>query len=247
MTTIRLATLRRVGVLEDAMRAEILTEFDAARETLESLAAFAALDRGTAGTWLLQDTSAMRVFGVETLVPRWIRRPLDALRAYADARREATLALEATRERLRAIEARLARGDADDEGPGEEAESLAKEAARLLCFEADLRDRLAEPDAELVERARRGITRVLEVSLPILARATVRYADSALDDGEPGDARRALKHVESYLLLVARANEVTGGVDVPALRSEYLAALQRRAGPTRRSSRRSGGDRMVLS
>jgi hypothetical protein len=46
---------------------------------------------------------------------------------------------------------------------------------------------------------------------------------------------------------VARANEVTGGVDVPALRSEYLAALQRRAGPTRRSSRRSGGDRMVLS
>jgi hypothetical protein len=229
------------------MRADTLTEFDAARETLESLAAFARLDRGTAGTWLLQDTAAMRVFGVETLVPRWIRRPLDALKVYEEARREATLALESTRDRLRALEARLARGHAETGEPGEEAAPQAREAARLLCFEADLRDRLAEPDAELVDDARRGITRVLEVSLPILARATVRYADAALDDGEPGDARRALKHVESYLLLVERANAVTGGVDVPALRSEYLAALQRRAGPTRRSSRRAGGHGMVLS
>jgi hypothetical protein len=229
------------------MRAEILGEFDAARETLESMAAFAALDRGAAGTWLLRDTAAMRVFGVETLVPRWIRRPLGALEAYKEARRDATLALEATRNHLAAIEAELARGQAEGGAPREETESLRREAARLLCFEADLRDRLAEPDAELVEKARRGITRVLEVSLPILARATVRYADSALEDGEPGDARRALKHVESYLLLVDRANAVTGGVDVPGLRPEYMAALERRAGPTRRPSRRAAGDRMFLS
>ncbi len=225
------------------MRPEILTEFDAARETLESLAAFSSLDRGAAGTWLLQDTAAMRVFGVETLVPRWIRRPLGALRTYEEARREATLAAEATRDRLASIESCLSRGRAEDGIGKDMAEALEREAARLLCFEADLRDRLAEPDAELVDKAREGITRVLEVSLPILARATVRFADIALD-GEPRDARRALKHVESYLGLVERANAVTGGVDVPGLRYEYLAALQRRAGPARRA-RRPSTERMV--
>jgi hypothetical protein len=245
MTTIRPPPERRTGVLEDAMRAEILTDFDAARETLLSLAAFAALDRGAAGTWLLQDTAAMRAFGVETLLPRWIRRPLGALGAYDEARREASLALETTRSRLAALEGQLARGRGG--GSKEETEALRKEAAKLLCFEADLRDRLAEPDEELVEKARLGITRVLEVSLPILARATVRYADSALGDGEPSEARRALQHVESYRLLVDRANAVTGGVDVPALRSDYMAALKRLAGPTRRGARRAGRDRMVLS
>jgi hypothetical protein len=229
------------------MRSEIVTEFDAARETLQSMAAFADLDRGAAGTHLLQDTAAMRVFGVETLVPRWIRRPLEALRAYEEARHEATLAVEATRERLAAIEARLAERHREGGEPGEEAEALGREAARLLCFEADLRDRLAEPDSDLVESARRGITRVLEVSLPILARATVRYADAALERGERADARRALRHVETYLELVQRANAVTGGVDVPALRPEYLAALQRRAGPGRRTGRRTGGDRLIAS
>jgi hypothetical protein len=227
------------------MRSEILTEFDTARETLESMAAFSTLDRGAAGTYLLQDTAAMRIFGVETLVPRWIRRPLEALQAYEEVRLEMKLAAEATRDRLAAIEARLAHLHAEGGGPHEELESLGREAARLLCFEADLRDRLAEPDSELVESARRGIARVLEVSLPILARATARYADTALEDGEPADARRALRHVKSYLLLVERANAVTGGVDVPALRPDYLAALQRRAGSGRRSSRRAGGDRLV--
>jgi len=144
------------------MRAEIVTAFDAARQTLESLAAFAALDRGAAGTWLLQDTATMRLFGVETLVPRWIRRPLGALRTYEEARREATLALEATRDRLAAMESGLNERHAEQ---GADAEALEREAARLLCIEADLRDRLAQPDAELVEKARLGITRVLEVSL----------------------------------------------------------------------------------
>jgi hypothetical protein len=210
---------------------------------LESLAAFSSLDRGAAGAWLLQDTAAMRVFGVETLVPRWIRRPLGALRTYEEARREATLAAEATRDRLASIESRLSRRHAEGGIGKDMAEALEREAARLLCIEADLRDRLAEPDAELVDKARQGITRVLEVSLPILARATVRFADIALD-GEPTDARRALKHVESYLGLVERANAVTGGVDVPGLRSEYVASLQRRAGPARRG-RRPSADRMV--
>ncbi len=154
---------------------------------------------------------------------------------------EFTLALEATRDRLAVIESRLSRLHAEGEGPHTEAEALEQTAARLLCFEADLRDRLAEPDAELVEKARQGIARVLEVSLPILARATVRYADSALDR-EPREARRALRHVESYLGLVERAKAVTGGVDVPALRPDYVAALQRRAGPSRRASRRPGAN-----
>ncbi len=228
------------------MRAEILTEFTAARETLESFAAIAALDHGAAGTWVLQDTASMRQYGVETLVPRWIRRPLGALRRYEEARREATLALEAMRDRLAVIESGLAQLHAKGEGPAAEAKTLEQTAARLLCLEADLRDRLAEPDAELVEKARLGITRVLEVSLPILARATVRYADAALD-GEPGDARRALRHVETYLCLVERANAVTGGLDVPALRADYVAALERRAEPTGKTVRRAEAGRMVVS
>jgi hypothetical protein len=229
------------------MRSEILTEFDAARETLQSMAAFSELDRGEAATYLLQDTAAMRVFGVETLVPRWIHRPLEAVRTYEEARHEARLAVDGTRERLAEIEARLAQLHGEEGEATEEVESLGREAARLLCFEADLRDRLAEPDSELVESARRGIARVLEVSLPILARATVRCADAALEDDEPGEARRALKHVESYQHLVARANAVTGGVEAPALRPDYLAALKKRAGASRRAGRRAGGDRLVAS
>jgi len=228
------------------MRAGILTDFDAARDTLESLAAFAALDRGAAGAWLLQDTAHMRVFGVETLVPRWIRRPLGALRTYEEARREATLALEASRDRLSAIQTRLSGLHAEGTAKAAEAEELERQAARLLCIEADLRDRLAEPDADLVEQARLGITRVLEVTLPILARATVRHADKALE-GEPGDARGAVKHVLTYLHLVERAVAVTGGIDVPALRPDYVAALERRAAPSRRSSRRAAADRIVPS
>jgi hypothetical protein len=229
------------------MRSLILTEFDAARETLAAMAAFAGMDGGAAATCLLQDTAAMRTFGVETLVPRWIRRPLGAFEAYEDARREAAAALETTRDRLVALEEELARRSAGGGFAKEETEALRREAARLLCFEADLRERLGEPDAELVETARRGIRRVLEVSLPILARATVRYGDAALADGDAGDARSALRHLESYRLLVERANALTGGVDVPALRSEYLAALERRAGPPGRAPRRAGGDRMALS
>jgi len=247
MTTIRQAALRPAGVLEDAMRSEILTEFDAARETLQSMAAFSELDRGEAGTYLLQDTAAMRVFGVETLVPRWIHRPLEAVRTYEEGRNEARLAVEATRERLAAIEARLAQLHAEGGEAKEEVESLGREAARLLCFEADLQYRLGEPDSDLLESARRGIARVLEVSLPILARATVRYADAALEDDEPGEARRALKHVESYGRLVERANAVTGGIEAPVLRPEYLAALKKRAGASRRPGRRAGGDRLIAT
>lgn len=225
------------------MRAEILTRFDAARETLEALAAFACLDHGAAGELLLGDASAMRLYGVETLVPRWIRRPIEALRNYEEARREVALALEAVRDRLAAIQSRL--DGARLLGLEPEARELERQAARLLCFEHDLSERAGLPDAELVEDARLGITCVLEVSLPILARATVRYADRALD-GASGEPSRAMKHVESYQGLVDRANAVTGGLDVPVLRSEYLARLRHIAGPPSPRSPRRTQEAMVV-
>lgn len=209
------------------MRASILTDFDSARETLEALAAFAGLDRGTVRARLLRDRATMRHFGVETLVPRWIERPLDALRAFGAARREVALALEGVKDWLAGLEARLAQ--LRSAGKATEVAALEREAARLLCFEAELSERLSLPDADLVDRARQGITRVLEVSLPMLARATIRYADVALQDPEPTPAERAVKHIENYLALAKRATTLTGGLDLPVLRSEYVAAVRARA------------------
>jgi hypothetical protein len=220
------------------MRAELLTRFDAARETLEAFAAFAPLDRCAAGELLLSDAQAMRVYGVETLVPRWIRRPLEALRDFEEARREIGLALEAMRDRLDAVQKRL--DGARLLGEAAAAAELEQEAARLLCFEHELRERHASPDGDLVAAARVGITRVLEVSLPILARSTQRYADLALD-GAAGEPRLAMKHVEAYQGFVDRANAVTGGLDVPVLRTEYLTRLRELVKPPRRTRRRTRG------
>jgi hypothetical protein len=207
------------------MRTEILTDFDAARETLEVFAAFADLDHGTVGAWLQRDTAPMRLFGVDTMVPRWIERPLDALRAFEAARREAALALEALQDWLAVLAARLASLRATRSA---ETHRLEREAVRLLHFEADLGERLNQPDVDLVvEGARQGVARVLEVSLGILARAVVRYADVALD-GPPAQTRRALSHVENYLGFVERAAAVTGGIEVPVLRPEYVDTLRRR-------------------
>jgi hypothetical protein len=210
------------------MRPDITADHDAARETLDALAAFAGLDRATVVSRLAQETAAMRMHGVETLFPRWIRRPLDAMPAFEDVHRRVAVALFEVRRELKGIEAQLA--NLRDEGWEGEADALSKKAARLLCREADLRERVESRDEEKIAAARDGIARVLDVTLRSLAKATAKFAREAKGGGAP-EMRRALAHVDAYERLVREAGTVTGGtIDVPHFREAFVDALRRKVG-----------------
>src|SRR5260370_931234 len=92
---------------EVAMPPALTAEHDAARDTLESLAAFAGLERTTVVSRLAQETAAMRLHGVETLFPRWIRRPLDAMRLFEDVHRRVAISLYEVRKELKLVEKKL--------------------------------------------------------------------------------------------------------------------------------------------
>ena len=206
----------------------ITAEHDAARETLEALAAFAALDRATVVSRLAQETAAMRLHGVETLFPRWIRRPLDAMRAFEDVHRRVAISLYEVRKELKLVEEKLVGARAA--GSKGEAEALSKQAARLLCREADLRERVESRDEEQIAAARDGIARILDVTLRSLAKATAKFVREAKAGGPP-QMRRALAHVQAYERLVRQAQSVTGGtIDLPHFRADFLEALRRKVG-----------------
>ncbi len=206
----------------------ITAEHDAARETLEALAAFASLDRATVVSRLAQETAAMRLHGVETLFPRWIRRPLDAMRAFEDVHRRVAISLYEVRKELKLVEEKLVSARAG--GSKGEAAALSKQAARLLCLEADLRERVESRDEEEIAAARDGIARILDVTLRSLAKATAKFVREAKAGGPP-QMRRSLAHVEAYERLVRQAQTVTGGtVDLPHFRADFLEALRRKVG-----------------
>jgi hypothetical protein len=210
------------------MPPDITADHDAARETLDSLAAFAGLDRATVVTRLAQETAAMRIHGVETLFPRWIRRPLDAIRLFEDVHRKVAVALFEVRRELKSLEAELA--NLREEGWEGQADAVSKKAARLLCREADLRERVESRDEDRIAAARDGIARVLDVTLRSLAKATAKFAREA-KGGAPPEMRRALAHVDAYERLVREAGTVTGGaIDVPHFRDAFVEALRRRVG-----------------
>ena len=210
------------------MPPDITADHDAARETLDSLAAFAGLDRSTVVTRLAQETAAMRMHGVETLFPRWIRRPLDAIRVFEDVHRKVAVALFEVRRELKSLEAELA--NLREEGWEGQADAVSKKAARLLCREADLRERMEGRDEEKIAAARDGIARVLDVTLRSLAKATAKFAREA-NGGAPPEMRRALAHVDAYERLVREAGTVTGGaIDVPHFRDAFVEELRRRVG-----------------
>ena len=206
----------------------LTAEHDAARETLEALAAFAGLERTTVVSRLAQETAAMRLHGVETLFPRWIRRPLDAMRAFEDVHRRVAISLYEVRKELKLVEEKLVGARAA--GSKGEAEALSKQAARLLCREADLRERVESRDEEQIAAARDGIARILDVTLRSLAKATAKFVREAKAGGPP-QMRRALAHVEAYERLVRQAQGVTGGsVELPHFRADFLEALRRKVG-----------------
>jgi hypothetical protein len=212
---------------------EFLTHYDAARATLDSLAAFANLDRPAIEARLTQDIADMRSRGVDTLFPRWIRRPLDAIADFEEAHGQVVAALDSVREELALVEQQLA--DLRAEGRHAEVEAYSRRAARLLCHEADLHGRLMSVGGGLIASARRGIARVLEVSLRGMARATARLANESLD-GSPAMAANALAHVENYTRLAKQANDVTGGLDIPTFLPEDLTRLRRAAAARRTPS-----------
>jgi len=206
----------------------LTAEHDAARETLEALAAFAGLERTTVVSRLAQETAAMRLHGVETLFPRWIRRPLDAMRVFEDVHRRVAISLYEVRKELKLVEEKLVSARAS--ASKREAEALSKQAARLLCQEADLRERVESRDEEQIEAARDGIARILDVTLRSLAKATAKFVREAKAGGPP-QMRRALAHVEAYERLVRQAQAVTGGtVELPHFRADFLEALRRKVG-----------------
>ena len=203
---------------------------------------FAALDRGASGAWVLQDTASMRQFGMETLVPRWISAPLGALGRYEEARRNA--------------DAR----PGGDPGPSRRHRVPTRPAARG-------RQGAARGDRTLEQNGPAALPRGGPPRAPRRARrrapregpgwgsprpggvaAHPRPGHGALrrrraDDGEPGDARRALNTSRAYLHLVERANAVTGGVDVPSPGASTSprwsggrgpSAARKRAAPRRR-------------
>jgi hypothetical protein len=210
------------------MPPDITADYDAARETLDALAAFAGLDRATVVSRLAQETAAMRIHGVETLFPRWIRRPLDAMPMFEDVHRRVAMALFEVRRELKGLEAELA--NLREEGWEGQADGVSKKAARLLCREADLRERVESRDEDKIAAARDGIARVLDVTLRSLAKATAKFAREAKGGGAP-EMKRALAHIEGYERLVREAGTVTGGtIDVPHFREAFVEALRRKVG-----------------
>src|SRR5260221_5076981 len=210
------------------MGPEIKVEHDAARETLDALAAFAGLDRGEVVSRLAKETADMRMHGVETLFPRWIRRRVDAMHVFEGVHRRVAIELHALGRELKRIESELARVRA--EGRHTEVQVLSREAARLLCREADLRERVESRDEEKIATARDGIVRILDVTLRSFAKAAARFAHEAKTGGA-AEMRRALANVEAYERLVREAQVVTGGaIDAPHFREEFVQALRRRCG-----------------
>ena len=112
------------------MAADITADHDAARETLDALAAFAGLDRATVVSRLAQETATMRRHGVETLFPRWIRRPLDAMPVFEEVHRRVAVTLFEVRRELKGLEAELA--NLREEGWEGQADAVSKKAKEEL-------------------------------------------------------------------------------------------------------------------
>src|SRR5260370_12272750 len=115
----------------------------------------------------------MRLHGVEALFPGWIRRPLDAVRLFEDVHRRVAISLYEVRKELKLVEEKLVGARAG--GSKGEAEALSKQAARLLCREADLRERVESRDEEHIAAARDGIAPILHVTLPTLPKPPAKF------------------------------------------------------------------------
>lgn len=224
----------------ERMNPELVAEFDAAVQALDALAAAGLEPRQSIEERLTRDVADCRVHGLEPHAwhTRWIHGPLRAIRALEGLRLRFMVELDEVRQQLREVEAELSL--LREAGRVADAEFGSRRAVRLLCYEADVRERLDAPVAHRITAARNGIARILEVSLRHAGHELLRQArESAQPGAEPGAAQEAVGSAEAYNRLVAEAHRVTGGLDVPVFLPEHVARL--RSAAVARAAGEAGG------
>ena len=209
------------------MNPELIAEFDSATQALDALAAAAVERKTSIEERLTRDIADCRVHGLDpdSWHTRWIHRPLRAIRVLEGLRLKFMVELDELGQELREVEAELSL--LREAGRIADAEFGSRKAVRLLCHEADVRERLEAPVAHRITAARNGIARILEVSLRHAGRELLNLArDSAQPGADPGAAQEAFDRAEAYNRLVAETHRVTGGVGAPAILLDHLARLQ---------------------
>jgi hypothetical protein len=208
-----------------SMNAELIVEFDAAIQALDALGAASVELRPSIEERLTRDIVDLRLHGLDSWQTRWIYAPLRSIRLLEGLRLKLMVELDEIRQELRDAEAELSL--LREAGRIADAEFASRRAVRLLCHEADVRERLDIPVADRIHAARNGIARVLEVSLRHEGREAIRLArESAQPGALPSLAKEAFKRAEAYNRMVAEAHRVTGGVDVPVLLADHVARLR---------------------
>ena len=213
------------------MNPDLVVEFDSAAQALDALAAAAVEPRPSIEERLTRDIADCRVHGLDpdSWHARWIHGPLRAIRVLEGLRLKFMVELDEVRQELREVEAELSL--LREAGRIADAEFGSRKAVRLLCYEADVRERLDAPVAHRITAARNGIARLLEVSLRHAGHELLRLArDSAQPGADPAAAQEAFDRAEAYNRLVAEAHRVTGGVDVPVFLPDHVARLRSAAG-----------------
>lgn len=208
------------------MNPDLILEFDSAAQAIDALGVAGREPRGSIEDRLARDISDLRLHGLDdSWHLRWIHGPLRAIRVLEGLRLKFMVELDEVRQELREVDADLSL--LREAGRIADAEFAARKAVRLLCHEADLKERLDAPVAHRITAARNGIARILEVSLRQAGREAMRLArESGQPGADPGLARESFARAESYNRLVAEAHRVTGGVDVPVFLPEHVARLR---------------------
>jgi hypothetical protein len=208
------------------MSPELILEFDAAAQALDALAASSTEARASIAGRLSRDITDLRMHGLDdSWHVRWIHGPLRAIRVLEGMRLKLMVEMDEVRQELREVEAELSL--LREAGRIADAEFAGRKAVRLLCHEADLKERLDTPVAHRIMAARIGIARILEVSLRQAGREAIRLArESGQPGADPALAREAFARAEAYNKLVAEAQRVTGGVEVPVFLPDHLARLR---------------------
>ena len=213
------------------MNPELVAEFDSAAQALDALAAAAVEPRHSIEERLTRDIADCRVHGLDpdSWHTRWINGPLRAIRVLEGLRLKFMVELDELRQELCEVEAELSL--LREVGRIADAEFGSRRAVRLLCHEADVRERLDAPVAHRITAARNGIARILEVSLRHAGHELLRLARESVQPGaDPGAAQEAVGRAEAYNRLVADAHRVTGGLDVPVFLPEHVERLRAAAG-----------------
>ncbi len=208
------------------MNPDLILEFDAAAQAIDALGSAATEPRGSIEDRLARDIADLRLHGLDdSWHLRWIHGPLRAIRVLEGLRLKFMVELDEVRQELSEVDADLSL--LREAGRVADAEFAARKAVRLLCHEADLKERLEAPVAHRITAARNGIARILEVSLRHAGREAMRLASESGQPGaDPALARESFARAEAYNRLVAEAHRVTGGVDVPVFLPDHVTRLR---------------------